>query len=105
MIYRIIQFRNSNVAILILVARKWQFRDLRKELSRLSPRLVGSIVDMFVGLASLADSERRSVLATSLAAATVEKLESSAAILMAKEKSLKGKNRRHISFSLHILTS
>jgi hypothetical protein len=60
---------------------------------------------MFVGLASLVDSERPSVLATSLAAATVEKLESSAAILMAKEKSLNGKNRPHISFSLYILTS
>lgn len=82
--------------ILILVARRWPFHDLQRELRRFSRHLVGFTVDMFVELVSLADSARQSVLATNPDAATAERLVLSAAILMAKEKNRNGESKLNI---------
>lgn len=71
--------------------RKWLSHALLKEQNRHLPRLVDSTVDMFVEHASLVGRERPNALVTSLAAATAERLASSAATRTEKERSRNGK--------------
>lgn len=75
-----------------MAQERWLYHVLQRVPSRRSPRLAGSIVGMCVERASLVDRERQNAPGTSQDAATVEKLELSAAILTESERSRNGEN-------------
>lgn len=88
--YRITRCPLSNGRSLTSAPRRWPFHDLQKERSRPSPHLADFTVDMYDEHVRVVDKGKQNALVTSLGVATVERLESFAAIPMVKERNRNG---------------